>query len=97
MVLCVETQASSEKVLGVSRDFGLSALEPDQCRRSQMSPFINMKGVCIGCVWLAGGCGSHSNRMTLRILGELGMGRKGQQAAAFLDLPLGITSDSEKV
>lgn len=97
MVLCVETQASSEKVLGVSRDFGLSALEPDQCRRSQMSPFINMKGVCIGCGWLAGGCGSHSNRMTLRILGELGMGRKGQQAAAFLDLPLGITSDSEKV
>lgn len=29
--------------------------------------------------------------------GGIGMGQKGQQAAAFLDLPIGVTSDSEKV
>lgn len=48
VVLCVETQASLEKVLGVSRAFDLPALQPDQGSRSQLLPIISTVGVCTG-------------------------------------------------
>lgn len=54
-VLCVETQASLEKVLGVSRAFDLLALQPDQGSRSQLLPLISTVGVCTGCEWLVTG------------------------------------------
>lgn len=89
----METQASLEKVLDVSRAFDLPALQPDQGSRSQLLPLINTIGDCTGCEWLAGDW-LVAPTQTCEVQGNR-MGWKGRQATAFLDLPTGTSSGSE--